>query len=83
MEDAVEIGEVQRVRHRYQPNDHGVDIAENCSQNQSFEGCCWHVLQPTPTPDFVLLSTVPGTALIPMIAKSLKFDDRILLRSTH
>ena len=56
LEDAVEIGEVQRVRHSYQPNDHWVDIAENCSQNQSFEGCCWHVFQPTSTPDFVLLS---------------------------
>ena len=57
LEDAVEIGEVQRVRHSYQPNDHWVDIAENCSQNQPFEGCCCHVFRPTSTPDFVLLSS--------------------------
>ena len=72
MEDAVEVGEVQRVRHSYQPNDHWVDIAENCSQNQPFEGCCWHVSSLRSTPDLELLSVkvIAGSPTGPVVVKS-------------
>src|SRR5215471_13069659 len=33
VENVIEIGKVQRVRHSDQADDHRVDVAENCSQN--------------------------------------------------
>ena len=33
VENVIEIGNVQRVRHSDQADDHRVDVAENCSQN--------------------------------------------------
>jgi hypothetical protein len=54
VKDVIEIAQVQGVRHAYEPDDHRVDIAENCTKNQSFEGCCRHPLSLTPTPDLVL-----------------------------
>ncbi len=38
MKDVIEIGQVQRVRHSHEADDYWVDVVENSTENQSFEG---------------------------------------------
>lgn len=59
-EDFIEIGKVEGIRYRDDPNHHGAYVAENSSQNESVKGCfgnhAFSLSPKTQTPGFLLHS---------------------------